>query len=446
MQDDFLGGVVEGFYGPPWTRDERQKLCDLMARLGFNTYFYAPKDDLKHRALWRELYDDSELALLQVLVHAFQQRGLTFIYGLAPGLDIRFSERAEVRRIEARFEQLQKVGVQHFALLFDDLPGQMSDEDRRAYPSLAAAHCEVTNAVFAWVREEFRAARFLFCPTPYCDQMDRQQLGGARYLDEVGRLLSPEIDVFWTGPEIISAEIPVESIERLTRRIGRPPVLWDNLFANDYDFHRLHCGPYSGRSLELRDAVRGILVNPNNEYPINFIPLSTLAAFLKSTGEWNPREAFLAATAEWLKSFETVSQPISMEDLVLLADCFYLPYSEGSEGAKLIEIVEKLFRSVAHSKVQDYEAFAILDRRIQRLFSRLTELRDRELFHAWSRHGWGLKEGMQVINALLKRRGIGAEEAAGSTSEVGFGGVHRVGLLSRMEQLMEMKADHISST
>jgi len=35
-----------------------------MARLGLNTYLYAPKDDLKHRAIWRELYSASEAETL----------------------------------------------------------------------------------------------------------------------------------------------------------------------------------------------------------------------------------------------------------------------------------------------------------------------------------------------------------------------------------------------
>ena len=27
---------------------------------GMNTYIYAPKDDVKHRALWRQLYNKQE--------------------------------------------------------------------------------------------------------------------------------------------------------------------------------------------------------------------------------------------------------------------------------------------------------------------------------------------------------------------------------------------------
>lgn len=35
--------------------------CDpRMQRWGLNTYLYGPKDDLKHRLLWREVYSPEE--------------------------------------------------------------------------------------------------------------------------------------------------------------------------------------------------------------------------------------------------------------------------------------------------------------------------------------------------------------------------------------------------
>ena len=50
----FPVGVIEGFYGAPWSAAERLRLFDWMASWGLNTYLYAPKDDLHHRAIWRE--------------------------------------------------------------------------------------------------------------------------------------------------------------------------------------------------------------------------------------------------------------------------------------------------------------------------------------------------------------------------------------------------------
>ena len=67
---NFLAGVIEGFYGPPWTPAERVELFDWMARWGLNTYFYAPKDDLNQRAIWRELYTDAQAGALGQLIQA----------------------------------------------------------------------------------------------------------------------------------------------------------------------------------------------------------------------------------------------------------------------------------------------------------------------------------------------------------------------------------------
>lgn len=440
FQPDFLAGVVEGFYGQVWTHQQRLHLFQQMAALGLNTYFYAPKNDLKHRAIWRETYSDSELVLFGELVRTCEQLGLHFIYGLSPGLDIRFSDEAERNRIKLRIDQLQKAGVRHFALLFDDLPGNMDDDDRRAFESLAAAQCDVTNVIFAWLREKFPAARFLFCPTPYCDRMDHMQLGGAGYLDEVGRLLHPEIDFLWTGPEIISAEIPVDSIERLSDRIRRPPLIWDNLVANDYDMRRLNCGPYCGRLPNLRRAVRGILINPNNEYLLNFIPLRTFATFIGSDDESRPHDTFLNAAAEWLLFFETVTKPFTLVDLLLLAECFYLPHSVGPGAERLLNLIDHLLTKPVDDWGDAYAEFSDMFARIQTLFDRLTELRDRELFDAWSRYGWELKEELQVIDMVVAQIKAGGDALQGVKLENFLPGTFRGGILTRLRHFLTMDA------
>jgi protein O-GlcNAcase/histone acetyltransferase len=446
LQSDFLGGVVEGFYGRPWSQQQRLHLIDRLAVIGLNTYFYAPKNDLKHRSIWREPYSDCELQVFRELVQASQKRGLNFIYGLSPGLDIRFSDEAERNRIKLRIDQLRMVGVRHFALLFDDLPGKIGDDDRRKYECLAAAQCDVTSSIFTWVRVHDAGARFLFCPTPYCDRMDRMQHGGARYLDEVGQSLSREIDILWTGPEIVSGEIPVESIDRLSRRLRRPPLIWDNLFANDYDMRRQNCGPYSGRPRELIHAVRGIVINPNNEYPLNFIPLHTFAEFLHGNGEWKAREAFLKAAAEWLSGFETVTQPLSLEDLILLADCFYLPHCEGREAEQLLSVIDRLLTEPVAGWGSAHEQFSQLNARIQAAFDRLTELHNRELFDAWSRRAWELKEELMVIEAILARKKDGDDIVNGVHLDICVPGTFRGGLLARLARKLSMDAHGKIST
>jgi len=73
----FLGKrVVEGFYGRPWTAAQRRKLFAWMKAWGLNTYLYAPKDDLKHRLFWRELYSATEAAELKDMISECRRKGL----------------------------------------------------------------------------------------------------------------------------------------------------------------------------------------------------------------------------------------------------------------------------------------------------------------------------------------------------------------------------------
>ena len=85
----------------------------------------------------------------------------------------------------------------------------------------------------------------------------------------------------WVGPRVISKEISVESIKEITEIIKRPPVIWDNLHANDYDQRRLFLGPYSGRSPDLLPLIHGVLTNPNCEYNANYVAISTMMQWCK---------------------------------------------------------------------------------------------------------------------------------------------------------------------
>ena len=85
------------------------------------------------------------------------------------------------------------------------------------------------------------------------------------------------IFLYFVGPKVISRVLTVESVEEITDVLRRPPVIWDNLHANDYDQKRVFLGPYSGRSPDLIPKLRGVLTNPNCEYGANFVAIHTLA-------------------------------------------------------------------------------------------------------------------------------------------------------------------------
>ncbi|CAH2059617.1 unnamed protein product, partial [Iphiclides podalirius] len=270
---DFICGVVEGFYGRPWTTEQRKDLFHKLKKWGMDMYVYAPKDDYKHRAYWRELYTVEEAEHLSSLISAAKSQGITFCYALSPGLDITYSSQKEITTLKRKLEQVSQFGCTCFALLFDDIEPEMSEADKQIFQSFAHAQVSVTNEI----HQHLGCPRFLLCPTQYCSTRAVPTVNSSEYLITLGTKLSQQIDIMWTGPKVISKTLTTECIEEITQVLRRPPVIWDNLHANDYDQKRIFLGPYCGRSPELIPLLRGVLTNPNCEYNANMIPIWTLA-------------------------------------------------------------------------------------------------------------------------------------------------------------------------
>jgi hypothetical protein len=441
--DIFLAGVIEGFYGPPWSQAERFELFRWMANWRLNTYLYAPKDDLKHRALWREPYSVSELKALQELIRACAASGIRFFYALSPGLDIRYHAQKELDLLRSRFEQMMGLGCHSFALLFDDIPDRMEAADLKRFGSFASAQCHVVNELFRWARQKHEDTRFLFCPTPYCGRMAEREYGGRGYLATVGRELLAKIEIFWTGPEIISREITVRHIQELQNVLRRKPFIWDNLHANDYDGGRFYCGPYSGRPLELRPAVKGLLVNPNNEFLLNYVPLCTLAEFVhcQPDGIWEPRTAYLSAMREWLAQFATLGAPIELDDLVLFGDCYYLPYEQGPEAEALYRSIRDFLASAPDTwgkPLADLRARVV---RLRSFCARMTELHERPLFYALSRRVWELREELDLLDRYFEFVSDPAKAGTGFSSDFHQPGTYRGGMVYQLQQLLQQRPD-----
>uniref|UniRef100_A0A674PQM0 O-GlcNAcase n=1 Tax=Takifugu rubripes TaxID=31033 RepID=A0A674PQM0_TAKRU len=242
----FTSGVVEGFYGRPWTMEQRKELFRRQQKWGLNTYLYAPKDDYKHRMFWRELYSVEEAEQLMTLISAAKEHAIEFIYAISPGLDITFSNQKEVSALKRKLDQVTHFGCKSFALLFDDIDHNMCPADKEVFSSFAQAQVSITNEIYQYLGEP---ETFLFCPT---------------------------------GPKVVSKDISVESIEEVSKILRRAPVIWDNIHANDYDQKRLFLGPYKGRSTELIPRLKGVLTNPNCEFESNFVAIHTLATWYKS--------------------------------------------------------------------------------------------------------------------------------------------------------------------
>ncbi|MBQ9478849.1 MAG: beta-N-acetylglucosaminidase domain-containing protein, partial [Selenomonadaceae bacterium] len=104
-----IRGVIEGFYGQPWSHQQRLELMSFCREHNLNAYIYAPKDDPYHRAQWREPYPDDQLERLRELIGAADRNGVEFIFAVSPGLDLDYSD-ADIQSMLDKLSSVYDLG------------------------------------------------------------------------------------------------------------------------------------------------------------------------------------------------------------------------------------------------------------------------------------------------------------------------------------------------
>lgn len=117
-------GVVEGFYGTPWSHEVRLSLIDFYGKFKMNSYLYGPKDDPYHSCPnWRLPYPEKEAQHIKELVDACNRNYVDFVWAIHPGQDIKWNEE-DYQNLINKFNWMYDLGVRHFAIFFDDISGE----------------------------------------------------------------------------------------------------------------------------------------------------------------------------------------------------------------------------------------------------------------------------------------------------------------------------------
>jgi len=280
-----LLGLIEGFYGPPWSWDARDRMIDFLAAHGFDLYVYAPKDNPLHRARWRDPLPEAVLARFERLAQHAARAGVELSYGLSP-IDMAQGDQSAVEALIGKTLQLQARGIDSFCLLFDDLPEDLPP-GRAERTEAARWQATVANAMLDAVRAAGSRDRFLFCPTEYCGH------GQTPYRRTLGETLEASIEVFWTGRQVCSATITRNDLAPIARDLRRLPLIWDNYPVNDGEMRGdPHIRPLRGRAPDLPAACSGIVANGAIEPEATKIALHTLAAYWRDPVGYDPEAAW----------------------------------------------------------------------------------------------------------------------------------------------------------
>ncbi|WP_188187720.1 protein O-GlcNAcase [Nonomuraea sp. SYSU D8015] len=284
-----MRGTIEGFYGTPWTHADRMEHVRFSGRHKLNTYVYAPKDDPYHRERWREPYPEEELARLAELVTEAAAQHVRFVFALSPGLSMVYSDPAERAALRAKAEQVWRVGVREFALLFDDIPPELRHEpDRAVFGTAEGASASAHAAVCRDFAAEFLAPRGAERP-PTMVPTDYAGTERTAYRDRLAEELPPDVLVWWTGSDIVVGEITAYDMTAAAASYGHRVALWDNFPVNDFDFARVFLGPLVGRATELDGVpLAGITANPMVQAAASRLALTTVADYAWHLAAYEP--------------------------------------------------------------------------------------------------------------------------------------------------------------
>ncbi|QCX53993.1 beta-N-acetylglucosaminidase domain-containing protein [Elizabethkingia sp. JS20170427COW] len=347
-------GVVEGFYGNPWSHEDRISQLKYYGQIKANTYIYGPKDDPYHSSPnWRKPYPPQQAQQLQDLVKTAHDNFVDFVWAIHPGKDIQWTEEDQ-NNVLKKFEEMYKLGIRSYAVFFDDISGEGTNAHKQA------GLMNFLNEKFVKVKKDVNP--LMICPTEYNKSWADPKPG--TYLDILGTELDPSIQIMWTGDSVV-ADVTKNTLEWIQKRIKRPALIWWNFPVNDYVRDHLLLGPSYGLEANI-DAkeMSGLLSNPMEHAEASKPAIFGVADFAWKTNGYNSQKA-------WQKS---------IEDLLPLSSASYEFFAENNsdlgktghgyrreESTQIAPVIQQLKQNIIEGKedvknlevVKDYYQQAI---------------------------------------------------------------------------------------
>ena len=287
-----LRGVVEGFYGTPWTFEDRADIIIFCRQNNLNSYIYAPKDDPYHRDKWRMPYPSDKLAELTRLVELAHENKVRFIFAVSPGLDLKYKSNEDFNVLIRKLDTMYQIGVRDFAIFFDDL----KDENGNHHEN-GKLQARFLNRVQKNLRSRYKdVAPLITVPTEYYfeDMFKADKL--KPYTRDFAETLDPRIVVLASGRGVVCDGISDEEISNINKVFGREIGIWWNYPVNDYSLT-----PDGNRNVKLAlgaveklptTHVTGIFFNPMEQVQLSKIALATGALYANNPATYDSDAAW----------------------------------------------------------------------------------------------------------------------------------------------------------
>ena len=303
-------GFIEGYYGNPWSNEDRAELMKFGGDYKLNTYFFAPKDDPYHNSKWRELYPEKELAAIKKLAKVGNETKNKYVYALHTFMHraIRFDNESNYQNdlnvIKAKFTQLLQNDVRAFSILADD--AGVPSQGPSTYVKLLT---DLTN----WLIDQKKNYPDLVTDIPFCPN-DYGGNGSSTQLRETNK--APEsVSIIMTGGRIwgeVSQYFTSNFIKNIASQgyEGRASYLWINWPCSDNSRQHLIMG---GNDTFLHPGVtpsniQGIILNPMQQAEANKSALFAIADY-----SWNVWDKKAEADQNLYDSFKYMNHGTAKE-------------------------------------------------------------------------------------------------------------------------------------
>lgn len=273
-------GVVEGFYGTPWSYEDRISQLRFYGKFKMNTYIYGPKDDPYHSSPnWRLPYPEKEAAQLRNLVKIAKENKVEFMWAIHPGKDIKWNDE-DRSLLLAKFENMYQLGVRSFAVFFDDITGEGTNPSRQA---------ELLNYLDeSFVRVKKDISQLIMCPTIYNRGWSKSKKD---YLPTLGKELNPNVQIMWTGDHVVT-DITKEGLQWVNRQINRPAYVWWNFPVTDFARDHIVMGEIYGMDKSIKKDMSGFMSNPMEHAEASKVAIYGIASYTWNMTDYDSKQAW----------------------------------------------------------------------------------------------------------------------------------------------------------
>ena len=344
-------GYIEGFYGYPWTHEERMSLMEDTAKYKMNTYIYAPKDDPYHRTNWKELYPDVQAQQIAELAQAGHENNFNFCWTIHPGATLQFND-TDFNALIKKYEQLYDLGVRQFGVLFDDTNDWYN----------GAAQVAFINRI----DDEFVKKKGDVKPLIVVAARYNAAWGpSASYFTPYMRDLHEDIQIMWTGAATMS-NISREVYEwpKTWTGVDRDLAVWWNYPVNDYCDGKLVMAPLHNLNPDL-DNVTGFFSNPMQQADASKVALFSIADYTWNTDSFEYMDS-------WERAIEELVPEASDAFKHFAEDTSYLKDDGGTSGEFLyneswnsVGLIDNLNAAITEGTDISEPAQALMDKFIQ---------------------------------------------------------------------------------